>query len=160
MSFLTKKHLTRRTILRGLGVTVSLPLLDAMFPAFTALARAQARPRTRFGAIYIANGAIMEQWIPDAVGSGFAFKPILAPIEPFKEQVVVVTQPAEGQFKAFSATCTHKGCMLAGIEDGAIICKCHGARFNVTDGSVAKGPATAPLTSRNIKVSGDAIALA
>ena len=91
MAFLTKKHLTRRTVLRGLGATVSLPLLDAMFPAFTALARAQARPRTRFGAIYIANGAIMEQWIPDAVGSGFAFKPILAPIEPFKEQVVVVT---------------------------------------------------------------------
>jgi hypothetical protein len=91
MAFLTKKHLTRRTILRGLGVTVSLPLLDAMFPAFTALARAQARPRTRFGAIYIANGAIMEQWIPDAVGSGFEFKPILAPIEPFKDQVVVVT---------------------------------------------------------------------
>ena len=91
MAFLTKKHLTRRTLLRGLGVTVSLPLLDAMFPAFTALARAQARPRTRFGAIYIANGAIMEQWIPDAVGSGFAFKPILAPIEPFKDQVVVVT---------------------------------------------------------------------
>ena len=78
-------------MLRGLGVTVSLPLLDAMFPAFTALARAQARPRTRFGAIYIANGAIMEQWIPDTVGSGFAFKPILAPIEPYKEQIVVVT---------------------------------------------------------------------
>jgi Protein of unknown function (DUF1552) len=91
MAFLTKKYLTRRTVLRGLGVTVSLPLLDAMFPAFTALARAQARPRTRFGAIYIANGAIMEQWIPDSVGSGFTFKPILAPIEPFKEQVVVVT---------------------------------------------------------------------
>jgi len=91
MAFLTKKHLTRRTILRGLGVTVSLPLLDAMFPAFTAIAKAQARPRTRFGTIYIANGAIMEQWIPDAVGSGFAFKPILAPIEPFKDQVVVVT---------------------------------------------------------------------
>jgi nitrite reductase/ring-hydroxylating ferredoxin subunit len=78
----------------------------------------------------------------------------------FTEQVVVVTQPAEGQFKAFSATCTHKGCLLAGVEDGAIICKCHGARFDVTDGSVAKGPATAPLTSRNIKVSGDSIALA
>ena len=91
MAFLTKKHLTRRTVLRGLGVTVSLSLLDAMFPAFTAIAKAQARPRTRFGTIYIANGAIMEQWIPDAVGSGFAFKPILAPIEPFKDQVVVVT---------------------------------------------------------------------
>ena len=78
----------------------------------------------------------------------------------FTEQVVVVTQPAAGQFKAFSATCTHKGCMLAGVEDGAIICKCHGARFNVNDGSVAKGPATQPLASKNIQVIGDSIALA
>ena len=91
MAFLTKKHLTRRTMLRGIGVAVSLPLLDAMFPAFTALAKAQAKPRTRFGSIYIANGAIMEQWIPAAVGKGFEFKPILAPIEPFKDQIVVVT---------------------------------------------------------------------
>ena len=60
MAFLTKTHLTRRTMLRGMGVAVSLPLLDAMFPAFTALAKAQARPRTRFGSIYIANGAIMQ----------------------------------------------------------------------------------------------------
>src|SRR5262245_19622731 len=90
MSFVTKKHLTRRTVLRGIGVGISLPLLDAMVPAFTALAKAQAHPRTRFGAVYIANGAIMEQWIPTTVGSGFEFKPILAPIEPFKDTVVVV----------------------------------------------------------------------
>jgi len=91
MAFVTKKHLTRRTVLQGIGVGVALPLLDAMFPAFTALAKAQARPRTRFGAVYIPNGAIMEQWIPAAVGHGFDFKPILAPIEPFKDQIVVVT---------------------------------------------------------------------
>ena len=63
--FVTKKFLPRRTFLRGMGVAVSLPLLDAMVPALTALARAQARPRTRFGAIYVPNGAIMEQWIPE-----------------------------------------------------------------------------------------------
>jgi hypothetical protein len=91
MAFLTKNHLSRRTVLRGMGVAVSLPFLDAMVPAFTALARAQARPRTRFGSIYIANGAIMEQWIPASVGAGFDFKPILQPIEPFKDQIVVVT---------------------------------------------------------------------
>jgi len=91
MGVITKKHLTRRTMLRGMGVAVSLPLLDAMFPAFTAFAKAQAKPRTRFGSVYIANGAIMEQWIPAAVGKGFEFKPILAPIEPFKDQIVVVT---------------------------------------------------------------------
>ena len=89
--FVTKKSLPRRTFLQGMGVAVSLPLLDAMLPAFTALARAQARPRTRFGAIYVPNGAIMEQWIPERVGAGFDFKPILAPIEAFKDQMVVVS---------------------------------------------------------------------
>jgi len=89
--FVTKKSLPRRTFLQGMGVAVSLPLLDAMLPAFTALARAQARPRTRFGAIYVPNGAIMEQWIPERIGAGFDFKPILKPIESFKDQMVVVS---------------------------------------------------------------------
>jgi hypothetical protein len=89
--FVTKRFLPRRTFLQGMGVAVSLPLLDAMLPALTPILKAQARPRTRFGAIYVPNGAIMEQWIPDAVGAGFEFKPILKPLEPFKNQVVVVT---------------------------------------------------------------------
>ncbi len=89
--FVRKIALPRRTFLRGVGVAVSLPLLDAMLPAFTALARAQARPRTRFGTVYIPNGAIMEQWIPAAVGQGFDIKPILQPIDAFKDQLVVVS---------------------------------------------------------------------
>jgi hypothetical protein len=56
--FITKRSLSRRTFLRGTGVVIALPLLDAMLPALTPLARAQARPRTRFGAIYVPNGAI------------------------------------------------------------------------------------------------------
>jgi hypothetical protein len=62
-----------------------------MVPAFTALAQTAARPRTRFGVVYIPNGAIVEQWIPDEVGTGFEFKPILKPLEKFKDQLVVVT---------------------------------------------------------------------
>jgi hypothetical protein len=89
--FVTKRALPRRTFLRGLGVTVALPLLESMVPALTALAQTPAKPRTRFGAVYIPNGAIVEQWIPDEVGTGFAFKPILKPLEPFKDQVVIVT---------------------------------------------------------------------
>src|SRR4026208_1080476 len=73
--FVTKKSLPRRTFLQGMGVAGALPLLDAMVPAFTALARAQARPRTRFGAIYVPNGAIMEQWIPEPGGAGVGAKP-------------------------------------------------------------------------------------
>src|SRR5436190_7520213 len=89
--YISQKHLPRRVFLRGMGVAISMPLLDAMLPALMPLARAQARPRTRFGAIYVPNGAIMEQWIPDAVGAGFEFKPILKPLEPFKDQLVVVS---------------------------------------------------------------------
>jgi hypothetical protein len=89
--FVTKKSLRRRTFLRGLGVTVSLPLLEAMVPAMTALAQTAARPSTRFGVVYIPNGAIVDQWIPDEVGAGFQFKPILKPLESFKDQLVVVS---------------------------------------------------------------------
>jgi hypothetical protein len=74
-----------------MGVTIALPLLDAMWPAMTALAQSPARPRTRFGAVYFPNGAIMEEWIPAEVGSGFTFKTILKPLEPFKDQLVVVS---------------------------------------------------------------------
>ena len=85
--FITKNHLNRRTFLRGVGVTMALPLLDSMIPARTLLAQTAARPVTRLGFVYFPHGAIMEQWIPDTVGRGFAFKPILQSLEPFKEQV-------------------------------------------------------------------------
>ncbi len=89
--FISKRSLHRRTVLRGLGAAISLPFLDAMAPALTALSRVDGRPSARFGAVYIPNGAIMEQWIPEAVGTGFAFTPILKPLETFKDQLVVVT---------------------------------------------------------------------
>jgi hypothetical protein len=89
--FVSKRSLSRRTILRGIGATVALPLLDSMVPAFTALAQSAAKPRTRFGAVYFPNGAIVEQWIPDEVGAGFAFKPILKPLEKFQDQIVLVS---------------------------------------------------------------------
>ena len=77
-------------MLRGLGATISLPLLDAMVPALTPLAKAAATPRTRFGAIYIPNGAIVDEFFPKSFGTNWEFTPILKPLEPFKEQVVVV----------------------------------------------------------------------
>ena len=89
--FVTKRALPRRLFLRGLGVTVGLPLLESMVPAMTALAQTPAQPRTRFGAVYFPNGAIVEQWIPDQAGAGFAFKPILKPLEPFKDSLVIVS---------------------------------------------------------------------
>jgi hypothetical protein len=89
--FITKRALPRRLFLRGLGVTVALPLLESMVPAMTALAQTPARPRTRFGAIYFPNGAIVDQWIPQQVGRGFEFMPILKPVEAFKDQLVLVS---------------------------------------------------------------------
>src|SRR6187455_2149380 len=89
--FITKRALPRRLFLRGLGVAVGLPFLESMVPAMTALAQTAARPKTRFGAIYFPNGAIVEQWIPDQAGAGFEFKPILKPLETFKDQIVIVS---------------------------------------------------------------------
>ena len=89
--FITKMSLPRRTFLRGMGATVALPLLDAMVPAFTALAKTPATPQRRFGAVYIPHGAIMDRYTPATAGAGFEFTPILKPLEPFKDHVVVVS---------------------------------------------------------------------
>jgi nitrite reductase/ring-hydroxylating ferredoxin subunit len=78
----------------------------------------------------------------------------------FAAQKVVVTQPTKGEFKAFSATCTHMGCTVAKVADGTIDCPCHGSKYKIADGSVAKGPAPKPLPAAQIKVSGGEIKLA
>ncbi|MFJ3891298.1 Rieske (2Fe-2S) protein [Streptomyces rubrogriseus] len=78
----------------------------------------------------------------------------------FPDQKVVVTQPAAGDFKAFSATCTHQGCAVKSVADGLINCPCHNSSFSITDGSVQGGPAPKPLPAVQITVSGDSIRLA
>ena len=88
---ITKKALSRRTVLRGLGAAVSLPLLDAMVPSLTALQLTPARPRMRFGAVYVPNGVIPGQWFPAAEGSAFEFSPSLKPLEKFRDQILVTS---------------------------------------------------------------------
>lgn len=78
----------------------------------------------------------------------------------FKDRKVVVTQPEEGDFKAFSAVCTHRGCIVSSVSDDTINCACHGSKFSITDGAVENGPATAPLPAKQITVSGNSIRLA
>src|SRR5580765_2656797 len=94
--FLTKKHLSRRTVLKGAGVTLALPLLDAMIPAATALAQTAAAPKMRMGFFYIPHGAIMgntshgqqmDRWTPSGAGADFKLSPILASLEPHKHYV-------------------------------------------------------------------------
>ncbi|MGW6021382.1 Rieske (2Fe-2S) protein [Streptomyces sp. NPDC055099] len=78
----------------------------------------------------------------------------------FKDQGVVVTQPTEGDFKAFSNRCTHKQCPVTSVEGGTINCPCHGSKFSIADGSVKAAPAPKPLPAAEIKVDGDTITLA
>ena len=88
---ITKKAIPRRTVLRGLGVTMALPLLDGMVPALSALAQTPAGPRQRFGFIYVPHGSIMREWTPAQEGRGFEFPTILQPLEPFRDQMTVLT---------------------------------------------------------------------
>ncbi|MBL8231665.1 MAG: DUF1552 domain-containing protein [Bryobacterales bacterium] len=88
---ITRKHLRRRTFLRGLGTTVALPLLDAMTPAFAAPSKAGAKPPTRMAFVYVPNGIIMQDWTPSEEGASFAFKPIMSPMEPHRDKMLVLT---------------------------------------------------------------------
>ncbi|HZG03149.1 MAG TPA: Rieske (2Fe-2S) protein [Streptomyces sp.] len=78
----------------------------------------------------------------------------------FKEQKVVVTQPSAGRYEAFSAVCTHQGCLVSSVADGAIVCGCHNSRFDIADGSVRGGPATQPLPRTDVTVEGGSVRLA
>ncbi|MGW7087719.1 Rieske (2Fe-2S) protein [Streptomyces sp. NPDC054871] len=74
-----------------------------------------------------------------------------------KDKKIVVTQPEEGDFKAFSAVCTHSGCTVSEVADGTINCACHGSKYRVADASVADGPAPRPLPPQTITVTGNSI---
>src|SRR4051812_22845403 len=93
---ITKKAISRRTVLRGIGVTVALPLLDAMVPALTAVANTPAKPVNRYGFFYMPNGVAMNHtgvnyWKPTTVGADFEFSTILRPLEAYRNQLTVVS---------------------------------------------------------------------
>jgi Rieske Fe-S protein len=77
----------------------------------------------------------------------------------FTSQRIVVTQPAAGEYKAFSAVCTHMGCIVNQISDGTIDCPCHGSEYSIATGAVVRGPAPLPLPAKKIKITGDSIFL-
>ena len=91
MMFITRKHLSRRTFLRGSGAMIALPFLDAMAPAQTPVRNTAATPRTRFVSFYVPHGATMDKWTPATEGAGFAFTEILKPLEPFREHLNVIS---------------------------------------------------------------------
>lgn len=89
--FITKKHLSRRTLLRGAGTALALPLLDAMIPAGTALAQTAAAGKAKLGFFYFPHGAIMNQWTPAATGTDFDVTPILLPLAAYKDRMTIVS---------------------------------------------------------------------
>jgi hypothetical protein len=99
MNFITKKHLSRRAMLRGVGASLSLSLLESMVPAQTPLAQTATSPKSRLSCIYVPHGATMDKWTPAKEGSGFEFTEILSPLEKFRDCVTVISNlahPAAG----------------------------------------------------------------
>ena len=128
---------SRRAVVGGLvGLGLGAPLLSACGSGSDASGSDSSGGGTSSGAV----GRTSE--VP--VGSG----------KIFAADKVVVTQPTEGDFKAFSAVCTHQGCVVSAIQGKDIDCSCHGSKFSITDGSVVNGPATRPLAESKTTVTG------
>ncbi len=89
--FITKKHLSRRTVLRGIGATIGLPLLDAMVPPATAQSKTAAKALPRMGFVYVEHGSVMDRWTPKTTGTNFELPQILKPLTPFKSHLTVVS---------------------------------------------------------------------
>jgi Rieske Fe-S protein len=128
--------LTRRGVLRGVAVGgLTLPVLAACGGGSSSTA-SKSSPTS----VPSVSAPVAE--IP--VGGG----------KIFADQLVVVTQPSKGEFKAFTATCTHQGCPVTSIQGGQIICPCHASHYSIKDGSVLSGPAPTPLPEYPVAVKG------
>src|SRR5713226_6547047 len=86
-----KKAIPRRTFLRGVGATLALPLSDGMVPAFAAPSDTAAKPAIRMGFVYVPNGIVMNKWSPATEGAGFELTPILQPLAPFRDRMLVLS---------------------------------------------------------------------
>ena len=110
--FISKTSIPRRTFLRGAGVAIALPFLDAMVPALSSAVARAAAAQKRVGFVYIPHGVIMGQWTPAAEGANFEFTPILKPLEPYRDSVVVVSGLSRVEVNSNHAVSS--GCWLTG----------------------------------------------
>ena len=148
---MTKEALSRRNALAGAAtVGIGLPLLAACSGDSDETATDSPSAGGSASGSPAGKGTALGAAADVPVGGGVVFK----------EQKVVVTQPAKGDFKGFSAICTHQGCPVGSVADGVIMCPCHGSAFSIEDGSVQDGPATKPLGAVEVKVKGGEITVA
>jgi Rieske Fe-S protein len=154
----TTTGLDRRTVFRGLAVGgVALPLLAACGGGGDTSSSGDAsssasESATSPGAGSSSSGGsggvtLATSDVPEGGGTVLA------------DQKVVVTQPAKGEFKAFTAICTHQGCVVSKVEGGQIVCPCHGSHFSIKDGSPVSGPAQSALASKKVSVEGGQISV-
>ena len=157
---------TRRCVLLGAGVLGAAGVLTAcstqavpydandagQAPSAAAAAGSSMAAQPSSSASAAAGGNAKEAG-PAGTVLGLASEIPVGGGKAYTDAKVVVTQPTKGQYKAFSAVCTHVGCICNQVADGTINCPCHGSKFKITDGSVVTGPATAPLAAKTVTVS-------
>ena len=143
---ITKKCLSRRTVLRGLGATIALPLLDGMVPAFAAIRTTAARPVKRLGAVYVPNGMSMPNWLPATEGS-LELTPILAPLAPVRDRVLVLSGMANQEAKQWlnEGDGDHSRCQAAFLT-GA-----HAKKASGTNTTLEVGVSMDQLAARELR---------
>jgi Rieske Fe-S protein len=159
---------TRRGVLAGVGL-VGLASAITACGAGTPSGTAAAGNAATTPAPGAASAAPAASSAPASGGTGSSAAPANALAKTsqipvgggivFSGQQVVVTQPSAGEYKAFSAVCTHMGCIVNQVSNGTIDCPCHGSQYSITTGGVVAGPAPKPLPAKQVKVSGDSILL-
>jgi Rieske Fe-S protein len=162
---------TRRGMLAGVGLVGLAGAITACSSGGSSMSAAVADPATSSGmgastATSAAASAPASASSASSAAGGSAAGALTAtsaiPVgggKIFAAQTTVVTQPSAGEFKVFSAVCTHMGCIVNQIADGRIDCPCHGSEYSITDGAVLAGPAPKPLPAKPFKVTGDSIFL-
>ena len=160
---------TRRGMLAGVGLVGLAGAITACSSGGSSMSAAVADPATSSGAGAASPATSAAASAPASASSaagGTAAGALTAtsaiPVgggKIFAAQTTVVTQPTAGEFKVFSAVCTHMGCIVNQIADGRIDCPCHGSEYSITDGAVLAGPAPKPLPAKTIKITGDSIFL-
>lgn len=164
---MTTKDLNRRTVLLGAGAVAAGTTLAACGTSSTAGGTKNAAGTTSTSVAGEANAiGSLPAVTPSATDAGSGPR-TLGPMADVKvgsgviyaNDKIVVTQPTAGEFKAFTAVCTHQGCILSSVSDGKINCNCHGSQYSIKDGSVLQGPAEQPLAPMTVQVAGGTIKL-